>query len=66
MKPSVIALAIVLTAVNAGAALINLSVQVRADVAGMGYYELRKDRDFRRAVEAIVTDCSVSGDSISC
>lgn len=66
MKISVFALAVLLTAINVGAALINLSVQVRADVAGMTWQELRRDRDFRRAVEYIVTSCSVSGDSISC
>lgn len=41
-----------------------------ADVAGMNYRALRRDRDFRRAVEAIVENCSVSVDGdygwISC
>lgn len=32
-----------------------------ADVAGMDSSDLRRDRDFRRAVERIVEDCSVSG-----
>ena len=34
---------------------------IHADVDGMGYRELRRDRDFRRAVESIVEGCSVSG-----
>ena len=37
-----------------------------ADVAGMGYYDLKYDWDFKHAVESIVEDCSVDGNSISC
>lgn len=66
MKASTIVLAIFLTALNVGATLINLSAQVRADFAGMSWQELRRDRDFRRAVEDIVTSCSVSEESITC
>jgi hypothetical protein len=33
-----------------------------AEVAGMGYYDLRKDRDFKKAVRYIVEQCSISGD----
>ena len=40
--------------------------EVKADVGGMDYRDLRRDRDFRKAVEYIVEDCSVSGSSISC
>ena len=32
-----------------------------AEVAGMGYTDLRRDRDFRRAVQYIVDDCSIDG-----
>ena len=32
-----------------------------ADVAGMNWRDLTRDRDFRRAVSGIVDDCSVSG-----
>jgi hypothetical protein len=35
--------------------------EVSADVAGMGYSALRRDRDFRRAVEYLVEDCDVTG-----
>lgn len=55
----------VLTAVN----LVLLTAQFApafAEVAGMDYSDLRRDRDFRRAVEDLVEDCSVSGSSISC
>lgn len=44
---------------------------VYADVAGMDYRDLRRDRDFKRAVEDIVENCSVREDifmsvNISC
>ena len=38
---------------------INMSVQSYADVAGMNYRELKRDKDFKRAVESIVEDCQV-------
>jgi hypothetical protein len=38
----------------------------QADVAGMGYRDLRRDRDFKKAVRYIVESCSVNGNSISC
>lgn len=65
MKPA-IALFIALTVVTVGAAAIKISNQARAEVAGMSHSDLRKDRDFRRAVESIVESCSISGSSISC
>ena len=37
-----------------------------ADVGGMNYRELRRDRDFKRAVRYIVESCSVDGESIRC
>lgn len=37
---------------------------VNAEVAGMDYYGLKRDRDFKRAVRYIVEDCSVSDGSI--
>ena len=44
---------------------------VYADVAGMDYRDLRRDRDFKQAVEDIVENCSVREDifmsvTISC
>ena len=38
----------------------------QADVAGMGYWDLRRDRDFKKAVRYIVESCSVNGNGISC
>ena len=38
------------------------AVEAKAEVAGMDSYDLRRDRDFRRAVESIVEDCSVDGE----
>jgi len=40
--------------------------EVRAEVAGMDYYDLRTDYDFKKAVRYIVEDCDVDGDSIDC
>ncbi len=40
---------------------IELINKAYADVAGMGYSELRRDRDFKRAVQYIVEDCDVTG-----
>ena len=37
-----------------------------ADVGGMNYIELRRDRDFKKAVHYIVESCSVYNGSISC
>ena len=46
---------------------INLIAQANADVAGMDYRDLRRDRDFRKAVEYIVEDCYIlMNTSISC
>jgi hypothetical protein len=56
----------VLTVTNLVILTIQTAPIVKASVAGMGYYELRRDRDFRRAVEDVVEDCSVRGNSISC
>ena len=44
----------------------NISLKVRAEVAGMDSSELRSDSDFRRAVKRIVEDCHVVGTDISC
>ena len=67
-----------LTLFNLAILVINMSVQSRADVAGMDYRELKRDRDFKRAVEGIVEsilddkikkiveDCRVYNGSISC
>ena len=38
---------------------ISFAPEAKAEVAGMGYYELRRDRDFRRATEHIVENCRV-------
>jgi hypothetical protein len=40
---------------------LNLIDKVSADVAGMDYRDLRRDRDFKKAVRYIVESCSVSG-----
>jgi hypothetical protein len=35
--------------------------EAKAEVAGMTYSELRRDRDFKKAVAYIVESCSLSG-----
>lgn len=37
-----------------------------AKVAEMNYVDLKYDRDFKKAVQAIVEDCTVKGDGIGC
>lgn len=44
----------------------NLITESYADVDGMSYIELRRDRDFKKAVQYIVENCSVYGSDISC
>lgn len=59
-------IAIALTILNTILLTVQLAPVAKAAVAGMDYMDLRRDRDFRKAVEYIVEDCSVSGRSISC
>ena len=39
---------------------------LQAEVAGMSYFELIRDRDFSRAVESIIEDCYVDEEVIDC
>ena len=32
-----------------------------AEVSGMNYYDLKRDRDFKKAVQYVVEDCGGSG-----
>ena len=47
---------------------VNLISEAKAEVAGMSYYDLKRDRDFKKAVRYIVEDCriSASGRRIRC
>ena len=40
---------------------IEIVKNLKADVAGMDYYDLKSDYDFKKAVKRIVEDCDVSG-----
>lgn len=51
---------------NVGILAINLSVHAKADVAGMDWRALSRDRDFKKAVQNVVNGCTVDGESISC
>lgn len=57
-----------LTFLNLGALAVNLATRVDAKVAGMDAWELRRDRDFQKAVSEIVEKCSIDGRTlkISC
>lgn len=45
----------------------NFISQAKAEVAGMDYYDLKSDYDFKKAVKAIVDDdCSTDGTDIIC
>ena len=35
--------------------------EAQADVVGMSHHELRRDRDFKKAVQHIVENCTVNG-----
>ena len=55
-----------LTALNVILVIVNVSTRSNASVAGMDYSDLRRDRDFQRAVGDVVEDCKVDGDRIRC
>ncbi len=56
----------ILTAANLGALAVNVSIQAKAEVAGMNKMQMVRDRDFRYAVEYIVEDCKVDDGKIKC
>ena len=63
----VLLLICIFTFLNLTILAINMSVQSYADVGGMNYRELKRDKDFKRAVESIVEDCQVVDQSrLSC
>ena len=51
-----------LSALNAGALILNLSQPARAAVRGMSYQDLLRDPDFTRAVKTIAEQCNVNVD----
>ena len=51
-----------LTAINAGVLILQLSGSSKAAVAGMNAQSLAGDADFKRAVQAIVEACRVNVD----
>lgn len=58
----------VLTVLNLGALAVNLATRVDAKVAGMDAWDLKRDRDFQKAVSEIVEKCAIDGRTlkISC
>jgi len=61
-----ITIASAITLLNIGILALNLSVRAKADVAGMNWRDLSRDRDFKKAVQDIVGSCTVDGETISC
>ena len=59
---ALIALLCLLTALNVGGLVLNMSLPARAAVAGMSYQDLVRDPDFTRAVHSIVQECKVNVD----
>ncbi len=51
-----------LTALNAGVLLVQLSAASKAAVAGMDAQALARDADFKRAVQEIVEACRINID----
>jgi hypothetical protein len=66
MSKTAIAIITAVTVLNVGATIINVTRPANAEVAGMNARQLERDRDFRRAVESIVSSCTVNRESISC
>ena len=61
------------TAILIGSVIIGSCILLRVDgfvssayaeVAGMGYGDLRRDKDFKKAVRYVVENCSVTGGEI--
>ena len=51
-----------LTLINLGTLAVNLSIKAHAEVAGMDWFKLAKDDDFRQAVGYVVGQCTVDMD----
>jgi hypothetical protein len=63
----------VLTIIAVGIITLNIQLfkddiitSANAEVAGMDYFDLKLDWDFKRAVKSIVQNCYVDGDYIYC
>jgi len=65
-KVNLIIAASAITLFNFGILALNLSVRAKADVAGMDWRDLSRDRDFKKAVQNIVGNCTVDGSNLSC
>lgn len=61
-KPALMLLLCLLTALNLGGFILNISPPSRAAVAGMSYQDLVHDQDFARAVQSIAQECRVNVD----
>jgi hypothetical protein len=55
-----------LAALNLVSVAINLSIPAKAEIAGMTWKELSRDRDFRQAVQDVVAGCHTNGQRLWC
>jgi len=62
IRPLMLALLLVATALNVAILLVNLSFPSRASVSNMDSHALAADADFKKAVQSIVEACSVNFD----
>lgn len=56
----------VFTIFNVSILFVNLAYQANASVSHLSWRELSRDKDFRRAVQKIVSDCAVTDGSVIC
>ncbi|WP_441232568.1 hypothetical protein [Bradyrhizobium sp. 1200_D9_N1_1] len=61
-QPILLFLTLVLTFLNLALPIINFTAGAKAEVAGMDWFELAKDGDFRQAVGYVVSKCTIDMD----
>ena len=59
---TILVVGVLLTALNAGILVLQLSLPSKAAVAGMNHQALSGDTDFKRAVQSVVEACRVNVD----
>jgi hypothetical protein len=59
---TILVIGVLLTALNTGILVLQLSLPSKAAVAGMNHQALAGDTDFKRAVQLVVEACKVNVD----
>jgi hypothetical protein len=60
IKPTLLVQLCLLTILNLGVLIFNVSPRSWAAIAGMSYQDLMRDPDFKRAVQSIAQECKVN------